>query len=157
MGYGIPARRYSMKKQIISLITAIMCLALVGCSIPKYSEEEYNSASDTAYQEGYDKGHEDGYSEGKSDGYDEGKDVGYKEGYDEGKSDVSASNNTSSTTSDSTDSSDKPGSNAVFVTPSGSKYHRSWCRYVSSKTNLSYYDSASEAESAGYDACSVCF
>lgn len=145
-----------MKKRIICLITTIMCLALVGCSIPKYSEEEYKSAADTAYQEGYDKGHEEGYNEGKSDGYDEGKDVGYKEGYDEGKSNASA-NNTSSPTADSTNSSNKPGPNAVFVTPSGSKYHRSWCRYVNSKTNLSYYDSASEAESAGYDACSVCF
>lgn len=146
-----------MKNGIVCLITAVICLALVGCSIPKYSEEDYNSAKDTAYQEGYDKGHEEGYNKGKSDGYDEGKNVGHKEGYEEGKFESSSGNNSSYTSNDSSYSSDKPGPNAVFVTPSGSKYHQSWCQYVNSKTNLSYYKSAADAESAGYDACSVCF
>ena len=135
-----------MKKQIVAIITVIMCLSLVGCSVPKYSEQEYNSAKDTAYQEGYNKGHDDGYD----DGYSEGK----SDGYDEGKSYTSSQNNTSS---NNTYSSNKPSSSAVYVTPSGSKYHQSWCRYVNNKTNLSYYNSASEANSAGYDACSVCF
>lgn len=47
--------------------------------------------------------------------------------------------------------------NYAYVTRTGSKYHRIWCRYVSGKNDLSYYESSYEAESAGYDACSVCW
>lgn len=91
-----------------------------------------------SYSEGYDQGKEDGYDEGKEDGFAE---------------DLSSYNNGE----DNTASVDQPGASAVYVTPSGSSYHQSWCRYVKNKTNLSYYNNASEAESAGYDACSVCF
>lgn len=45
----------------------------------------------------------------------------------------------------------------AYVTRTGSKYHRLWCQYVSGKDDLSYYESSYEAESAGYDACSVCW
>ena len=137
-------------RKVICIITTIMCILLVGCSIPKYTEQDCNSAKDTAYQEGYDEGHEDGYSEGydqgKEDGYDEGKEDGFAE-------DLSSPDNYEGNTY----SVGQPGASSVYVTPSGSKYHQSWCRYVANKTNLSYYNSASEAEAAGYDACSVCF
>lgn len=45
----------------------------------------------------------------------------------------------------------------VCVTRTGDKYHQIWCRYVSGKTDLTYYDSKTAAEAAGYDACSVCY
>lgn len=41
-------------RKVICIITTIMCLLLVGYS--KYTEQDYNSAKDTAYQEGYDEG-----------------------------------------------------------------------------------------------------
>lgn len=50
-----------------------------------------------------------------------------------------------------------PEENYAYVTRTGSKYHHIWCQYVSGKDDLSYYESSYEAESAGYDACSVCW
>lgn len=41
----------------------------------------------------------------------------------------------------------------VYITDTGSKYHRSGCRYLSRSRHAI---SRSDAQSAGYDACSVC-
>lgn len=42
---------------------------------------------------------------------------------------------------------------SVYVTDTGSKYHRAGCRYL---WNSSHKISKSTAQSLGYDACSVC-
>ena len=131
-----------MKKEITCIIAIIMCLSLTGCSIPKYSEEEYISAKDTAYEDGYNDGHKDGYEEGKTDGYEDGFIIGRKS---------SSNSNTPETTS----SSYSP--TTVFVTPSGSKYHRFDCFYLDGAAYTISYDSPEQAESAGYGSCSRCF
>lgn len=55
------------------------------------------------------------------------------------------------------DDSDFYAGGTVCVTRTGDKYHQIWCRYVSGKTDLTYYSNKNEAEAAGYDACSVCY
>lgn len=49
-----------------------------------------------------------------------------------------------------------PPETAVFVTPSGSKYHTEYCRYVEERTDISYYNNSEEAEQEGYTPCSMC-
>lgn len=44
----------------------------------------------------------------------------------------------------------------VWTTPSGSKYHEAGCRYIDGRTDLTYFNSAADAESYGYSPCSVC-
>ena len=105
----------------------------------------------------YDQGHLDGYSvgydEGYEIGYDEGYDIGYDEGYseaeyDNGENDLGTSNNYLTT--------DTAPAGTVWVTPHGEKYHESWCQYISGRYDLTYFNDADEAMSAGYSPCSVC-
>lgn len=44
----------------------------------------------------------------------------------------------------------------VFVTEYGTKYHRSDCRYIEGKDNLTEF-SINDAENAGYSPCKICF
>ena len=44
----------------------------------------------------------------------------------------------------------------VYVTATGAKYHRKYCRYVDGKYNIKEL-TLQEAENIGYAPCSVCF
>ncbi len=123
-------------------------------------ESLYDSAYKVGYDEGYDIGYDaaykDGYSKGRSVGYDKGYSKGYDEGYDEGDNEsqyVSSpgrSSNSNYNTGDTSGYSDT----YVYITDTGSKYHREFCRYLSqSKHKISL----SSAESSGYTPCSACF
>lgn len=65
----------------------------------------------------------------------------------------SSSGNSSSSSSSVTAASSTPQSRTVYITNTGSKYHRSGCRYLSKSKNAI---SLSEAQRLGYTACSVC-
>lgn len=123
-----------MKRIYIVILSIFMTLALVSCAV--YTEEDLDDARQSGYDEGYDVGYEEGYNEGRTDGYDDGFSA--------------ADNYTESSYSDEIPNT------AVFVTPHGEKYHESWCQYVSNRTDISYYNTADEAELAGYSPCSVC-
>lgn len=127
-----------MRRILTIIFTLLLCMSVTGCTIAEYTEADMESAKDTAYEDGY------------NEGYDEGYDTGYEEGYDSGIYDSEESN-------DEGYLGPAPSSGRVYVTRTGSKYHQSWCQYIQGKNDLSYYNSAGEAESAGYDACSVCY
>lgn len=63
----------------------------------------------------------------------------------------SASSNSSSRKKSSASTNDK--SETVYITDTGSKYHRSGCRYLS---RSSHSISRSDAKAQGYTPCSVC-
>ena len=100
---------------------------LLFCSACGISQSDYDAAVSAAYEDGQENGYEEGYS----DGYDEGVTDGYDDGYAEalGIQDP------------------------VYITFSGSKYHRSWCSYLSQSAIMT---SRSNAIARGYTPCSRC-
>ncbi|MCU7380768.1 hypothetical protein OBO34_20860 [Clostridiales Family XIII bacterium ASD5510] len=134
-----------MKKRIICLITAAICFALAGCSIPKYSESELEDAKEAAYEQGqedaegsYDSGYESGYRDGIEEGKDQ-KELEIEENY--GQVDY--------------DEYLWLRDNIVFTTKTGKKYHRSTCQYVEGREIWVHF--IERAEENGYATCSVCF
>ena len=95
------------------------------------------------YDQGYEQGYEDGYNKGFT--------KGYVRGYDEGAEEDNVSNNSSKNVS----SSSSPQITAtVYVTNTGSKYHKNGCQYLhSSKIAIDLND----AKRQGYDPCSKCY
>lgn len=97
-----------MKKTIVVILTAMICIGLASCKKEDSIYNEYHlidgrvitqtktpplslnfsdadsKEDDETYDEGYYDGYEKGFDEGHDDGYDEGHDDGYDEGYDDG-------------------------------------------------------------------------
>ena len=110
--------------------------------------------TDQMYDSGYKQGKSDTYESAYDEGYNEGLDEGYDHGYDDGENATLSSVYTPETTEGYYIANT---SDDVFVTPSGEKYHRSWCRYVSNRYDLRCFnEGAVAAEQAGYTPCSVC-
>lgn len=117
---------------------------------PEYLEAE--QAQVKGFSDGYDAGFEDGRAEGYQAGYEAGRKDGYSSGYEDGKH--VASLNSSSTSSSSTSSRTTPEEQTVYITRTGSKYHRDGCQYLNqSKIPISL----SDAQAQGYTACSKCW
>lgn len=96
-------------------------------------------------------------------GYDEGELYGYDNGYNNGYEDAEKyfikninTNTNSNRTSNTYLTTDTAPAGTVWTTPSGEKYHESWCRYIEGRHDLTYFYTASDAANAGYSPCSVC-
>lgn len=123
-------------------------------------------------QRSYNSGYNYGYSEGKEAGYQEGQSDkaaelsayqytledmsnAYDHGYTRGESDALAASASTPSTSENTPA-DPPTklTFTVYVTNTGSKYHRAGCQYLSkSCIPISFLD----AQNQGYTACSRCW
>lgn len=149
-------------------------------SLFKFTVDDYYDAYDEGFDDGcdfgYEAGHEEGYTTGNEAGIKTGHDAGYEEGYKAGlvdgrkegyssgyDADVSISASVTRSSNDTTpansstsgsSSPSQPQSMTVYITKTGSKYHRSGCQYLSkSKISISLDD----AKSRGYTACSRCW
>lgn len=95
-------------------------------------------------------------SQGLEDRYDDGYDAGYDEGYDDGRASISSGSTSSSGSSSGSGSSSsvQTVTATVYITDTGSKYHRWGCQYLreSSRAIL-----LTEARARGYTACSRCW
>ena len=130
------------------------------------TESNVLSSPEYYFYNSYDDGYSDGYAEGKSAGYDAGKTDGYNSGYSkglsEGKASVKTTTSTASTASSPSSSSSgastpavsEPQSVTVYITNTGSKYHRSGCQYLRKSCIPISLDNA---KSRGYTACSKCW
>lgn len=132
-------------------------------------ETGFFEGSDSGYQTGFSEGSESGRTEGYEQGSAEGYDKGYDEGYAEGKKDAAAVSAASSASGNSSGSSSGTGSSGgssgtstadtqensvtVYITATGSKYHRSGCSYLK-KSSIPI--SLSSAKAQGYTPCSRC-
>lgn len=105
----------------------------------------------------------DDYNDGYNDGYDDGQKAGYNSGYSnglsEGKTSATAAASTASSSSSSyngasTPAATEPQSVTVYITNTGSKYHRSGCQYLRKSCIPISLDNA---KSRGYTACSKCW
>lgn len=114
---------------------------------------EAESMLQAKYDEGYAAGQQEGYSNGQQEGYDEG----YTAGYAKGAASHSTSSSWSSGSGSSYSTTTQSGSTStmtVYITKTGSKYHRSGCQYLARSC---YSISLSEARARGYSACSRCW
>ena len=131
--------------QSTKICITVIILLLIGMCIGGYFLYNY------AYDEGklvYAGDYDNGYNEGFSDGYKKG----YNTAQDLNKtSQMEQNNDTGYLTTDTAPK------GTVWMTPSGEKYHKGWCRYIDGRNDLSYCYSAEEAESYGYTPCSVCY
>ena len=116
------------------------------------------------YEEGYDVGVSAGkasagnysYDNGYSVGYDDGYDAGYDEGYDDGRASISSGSTSSSDSSSGSGSSSsvQTVTATVYITDTGSKYHRWGCQYLRESSHAILL---TEARARGYTACSRCW
>lgn len=125
----------------------------------------YAEGSQAGYNTGYTEGQDAGYSTGREEGYssglEEGKTQGYSEGYDAGLADgkkaaapaVTASGSGGSGEKAVSAPSSQETSTTVYITETGSKYHRAGCSYLK-KSCISI--SLSNAKAQGYTPCSRC-
>lgn len=119
----------------------LVCLVpvLLFCSACGISQSDYDAAVSAAYDEGYSDGYNDGEDDGYDNGFSAGKSKGMSDGYSDGYEDGYA---------------EALGvQDPVYITFSGSKYHRSWCSYLSQSAIMT---SRSNAIARGYTPCSRC-
>ena len=173
------AYRKNMQRFLCVVAAIFFAVSLTACEA-SYSEEDLAAAKDEGYDSGYAEGysdaetdHENDYDDGYGDGYDEGYADAenkskslllgkYGEGYADGYADgCEAGGDSEDTYNDYTASSytyDEPTqqthSETVYITDTGSKYHRSWCQYLWGSQIAIDLD---DAIAAGYTACSKCF
>ena len=86
--------------------------------------------------------------------YERGRSVGYEDGYGDGYFDAGVEFSQRSSSGYSTKSSTRTSqSDIVYVTRTGTKYHKAGCSYLKSKIEMTL----EEAEDEGYTPCSRCY
>lgn len=137
-------------------------------------EYGFEAGLEEATGDGYLSGYEEGKNDGYSTGYDAGYDLGYRTGYSEGfevlknrwlekgypysRDDFREQYQTVTVPQNQSGATYQPqqtqqNSYTVYVTDTGSKYHRGGCQYLrESKIPMSL----SDAIASGYTACSKC-
>lgn len=141
-----------MKTRACCLLLALLLLA--GCSgqaaAPAQSGEDYQSGVSAGYEQGYAQGLEAGYAEGYEAGLAEAQAATQA---DEEPFGEAAAPDTVLAAAPELELEPADGGVIVYVTKSGTKYHREGCSYLSdSKTALTL----AEAKEKGYAPCSRC-
>lgn len=125
-------------KSIIAVL--IILFSITGIFTGCVTDEYLNEATSAAYNDGHSDGIEEGYKSGREDGYSDG----YQEGFNDGEDSVSYYEDDSEYT--------EPTETTVYVTKTGSKYHRSGCQYLKkSKIPMALSDARQS-----YGPCSKC-
>ena len=169
-----------MRRVLLLVATIVLCLGLGSCQM--MTDEEIQAAYDEAfaagaasvdvtsqldekhtegYAEGFDNGYQTGYKNGKKVGRAEAKEEAAEEKRDDNKDSgssgsyrpYSSSGASGSSNSSSTSSSVFNSGTTVYVTDTGSKYHRYGCQYLRESCHGM---TLSKAKQAGYTACSRC-
>lgn len=137
-------RSRSAKLKLRARISAgllILTLLIGFFAIPRKLQDTYNS--------GFSSGYKLGASEQDSSGTDK-----YGQGYSDGYQAASSSSGSAQSSSGkSSPDSSQPQTYTVYVTATGSKYHRAGCSYLKSSRAISLAD----AIAAGYTPCSRCW
>lgn len=158
----MPMRAYRKNMQrFLCVVAAIFfAVSLTACEA-SYSEEDLAAAKDEGYDSGYAEGysdaetdHENDYDDGYGDGYDEGYADGYADGCEVGGDSEDTYNDYTASSYTYDEPTQQTNSETVYITDTGSKYHRSWCQYLWGSQIAIDLD---DAIAAGYTACSKCF
>ncbi len=162
-----------MKRWIAALLAVVI---LAGSNVTTYNvtkqsvaskmytqeqlEEQYTEGFNDGGDDGYEKGYAEGKSAGHDKGYAEGKDVGYKKGYKAGirhqkekqrKAEEEAAAQSAAVSETAETNADTE--QTVYITSTGSKYHRAGCQYLRQSQQAI---SKADAAASGYTPCSVC-
>lgn len=124
-------------------------------------ERQLEANRTEGYAEGFDRGYKAGYENGRKDGRAEAEEKAAEEKRDDNKDSgssgsyrpYSSSGASGSSNSSSTSSSVSNSGTMVYVTDTGSKYHRYGCQYLRESCHGM---TLSKAKQAGYTACSRC-
>lgn len=142
-----------LESELTSLEDEVASLSSENTRLNEQNESRYQEGYNAGYDIGYHEGHKVGYDKGKAEGYDDGKEDGYDTGYQAGKTAGTVrapANNTRPSTSGST----QTNSVTVYITDTGSKYHRAGCQYLAKSSHPISKDTAI---ARGYEACSRCW
>lgn len=143
-------------KKKTRIIVALLCLSLIGNGVLGYLY-----VKNTQYYEQLKRDTDYTIEQLRSDArdsYDEGYDIGYDEGADAQRKSTQHNNEhdgngyVSQSSDDNYD--DDNITTTVYITDTGSKYHRYGCQYLRQSCHSI---SLSDAKSQGYEPCSVCF
>lgn len=140
----------ALRKLFIALL---VCFVVAFCA-SGFNLSELASAVGISgqYDSGYDAGYQDGLELGTESGYKNGYEAGYNDGLNDAKSlyRLQTSSQQSSSVSKSSSSSS---ASYVYVTDTGSKYHKAGCSYLKSSNKITL----SDAKNWGYTPCSRCY
>lgn len=129
-----------MKRWIAALLAVVI---LAGSNVTTYNVTKQSVASKMYTQEQMEEQYTEGFNDGGDDGYEkgyaEGKDVGYKAGIRHQKE---KQRETAETDADT--------EQTVYITDTGSKYHRAGCQYLSQSQRAISKADATEQRSARY-------
>jgi len=137
--------------QIAWIIIVLIIIASAAICARKESE---------AYERGYSDGYEAGLADGYENGYSTGENKGYLTGYAARGRIESARQSSSPSTAEIlskyglSESVQQPTTQTVYITDSGTKYHRDGCQYL---RNSKMPISLSTAKERGYTPCSKCW
>lgn len=144
--------RELIRRTISCIGLSIACFILfLFCFLPSYMGDAKSAAEKDGYTKGY-TASQSSLSERYNAGYDAGYDAGYTEGYSDGASSVPAVIPDRSLSSSGSASQQPAISDVVYITKSGTKYHKAGCSYLKSSIEIS----KSDAIARGYSACSRC-
>ena len=139
------------------LFVGLLLCFIVGLSYFQFDMSEMMSAVGitSRYDAGYEAGYLAGLEEGTESGYNKGYKAGFKDGENSAKDYYAARELAKELWPNASKASSSSSSSAtwVYVTDTGSKYHKSGCSYLKSSNKIEL----SEALSLGYDACSRCY
>lgn len=137
------------KKKPTWIIVLCICFLATGYVLGDYFG--YVRGEDTGYDSGEQVGYSSGFIRGRAAGKRTGYSTGYSDGYDEGY--AAAQSKQQREASYSGQVITRSVDYTVYITETGSKYHRWGCQYLRESC---YYISLSDAIARGYTACSVC-
>lgn len=139
---------------------ALIFLAMVLITTPSRLDHVKQASYDSGYSVGYNDGSKETADEAQSkadqafNDAEQAANKAYEHGYSEGYTDGYGDCLYDYDIDDPDYASPKTTEETVYITTSGSKYHRSGCSYLS-KSQIAI--SLSDAQSRGYTACSRCF
>lgn len=173
------ASHKNVQRFLCAVFAIFFVFSMAACEA-SYSAEQLAAAKDEGYDDGYSEGYSDaesdhgddygdGYDEGYSEGYADAEaefkpqlidryGEGYADGYADGCEDAGDSGDTYEDYTASSYTYEEPVqqtySETVYVTNTGSKYHRAGCQYLRDSQIAIDLD---DAIAAGYTACSRCY
>lgn len=132
------------------LSLALVVVIALAWYVPMRTDRAYTDGENAGITSGYNKGYNAGYDEGENDGYQDGYSAGVRN-----RPTHSSSSGGSPTfiVPNGNSGGGSGGGGTVYITDTGSKYHRNGCQYLrSSKIPISRADAIAE----GYGPCSRC-
>ena len=121
------------------ILTIVMTFIITLCTACESTDDRMSRELDIK-EEAYDEGYQAGYEAAQDDynvfdgSYDDGYEKGMEAGYDIGYSDACAEFDTNDTSYTETENTSQT-SDMVYVTCTGSKYHRENCGFVKNKND----------------------